>query len=105
MQTVNILLEPGVATIATHKDIGVYENVVWVNTARLVSHTSEYQMWELLLFLFSQYVRPTGGPYANKVIYELLTCQPILLQEQFHHALAFLFNLFVSFAHNALVVL
>jgi hypothetical protein len=30
----------------------------------------------------------------------LLACQSVLLQEQFHHALALLLDLLVSFAHN-----
>ena len=100
VQTIGILLEPGIATVATHEHVGVHKDVVWVKVARLVSHGSEYQMWELLLFLFGQYVHPTGCPHANEVIYELSACQSVLLQEQFHHALALLFNLFVSFAHN-----
>jgi len=58
-------------------------------------------MRELLLLLFGQYVRPTGGPHAYEVIHELPACQSVLLQEQFDHALALLLNLFVSFAHNA----
>ena len=40
-------------------------------------------MRELLLLLFGQYVRPTGGPHAYEVIHELLACQPVFLQEQF----------------------
>ena len=42
VQTVGILLEPGIATVATHEDIGVHEDVVWVKVARLVSHGSEH---------------------------------------------------------------
>ena len=60
-------------------------------------------MRELLLLLIGQYVRPTGCPHAYEVIYELPACQSVLLQEQFEHALALLLNLFVSFAHNAVV--
>ena len=100
VQTIGILLEPGVATVATHEHVGVHKDVVGVKVARLVSHGSEYQMWELLLLLIGQYVRPTGCPHANEVIYELSACQSVLLQEQFHHALALLLNLLVSFAHN-----
>ena len=61
-------------------------------------------MWELFLLLVGQYVRPTGGPHAYEVIYELPAGQPVLLQEQFDHAFALLLNLFVSFAHNAVVL-
>jgi hypothetical protein len=32
----------------------------------------------------------------------LLACQPVLLQEQFDHALALLLDLLVSFAHNCM---
>ena len=99
-----ILLEPGIATVATHEDICVHEDVVWINAARLVSHGSEYQMWELFLFFIRQYVYPTGCPNANKVIYELPACQSVFLQEQFDHAFALLLNLFVSFTHNAVVL-
>ena len=60
-------------------------------------------MWELYFLLVGQYVRPTGGPHAYEVIYELPAGKPVLLQEQFDHALSLLLNLFVSFAHNAVV--
>ena len=71
-----------------------------VEVARLVSHVSEYQMRELFLLFFGQYVYPTGSPHAYEVIYELSACEPVLLQEQFDHTLTLLLNLFVSFAHN-----
>ena len=60
-------------------------------------------MRELLLLLFGQYVCPTGGPYADEVIYELPACQSVFLQEQFEYTTTLLLNLFVSFAHNAVV--
>ena len=60
-------------------------------------------MRELLLLLFGQYVCPTGYPEAYEFFYELPACQSVLLQELFDHALALLLNLFVSFAHNAVV--
>ena len=87
-----VVLEAGVAAVAAHEDVGVHEDVVGIEIARLVSHRSEHQMWELFLLLLSQNVRPAGSPHAHEVIYELLACQSVLLQEKLDHALALLFN-------------
>ena len=73
-------------------DVGIHEDVVWVEIAPLVRHGSEYQMWELFLLLISQYVHPAGCPHAYEVIYKLTACQSVLLQEQFEYALALLFD-------------
>jgi hypothetical protein len=82
----------------------VLEKTDLVRIETLYCHGSEYQMWELLLFLFGQRVRPTGRPEAYEFFYELPACQSVLLQEQLDHAIALLLNLFVSFAHNAVVL-
>ena len=60
-------------------------------------------MWELFLLLLGERVRPAGGPNAHEGVNELLACQSVLLQEQLDHALALLFDQFVSFAHNSVV--
>jgi len=102
VQTVGVLLEPAVAAVAAHEDVSVYEDVVGIEWTFLACHRSEYQVWELFLFLLGERVRPTGGPEVHEVVYELLACQPVLLQEQFDHALALLLDLLVSFAHNCM---
>ena len=65
--------------------------------------SSERQMREHFLLILSQGVNPTGHPHSDEGVYKLFTGQSVLLQEQLKYAFALLLNLFVSFAHNAVV--
>ena len=105
VQTVGILLESGIATVAAHEHVGVHEYVVGIEWACLACHYSEYKVWELFLLFFGQRVRPTGGPKTYEFFNELSACQSVFLQKQFYHTLALLLNLFVSFAHFAVVLM
>ena len=81
MQTVRVLLETGVAAITTNEDVGVYEDVVVIEWTLLARHRSEYQVWELFLLLLGERVCPASGPEVHEIVYELLACQSVLLQE------------------------
>ena len=105
VQTVGILLESGIATVAAHEHVGVHKYVVGIEWACLACHYSEYKVWELFLLFFGQRVRPTGGPKTYEFFNELSACQSVFLQKQFYHTLALLLNLFVSFAHFAVVLM
>jgi len=105
VQTVGILLEPGIATVAAHEHVSVDKYMVGIEGAYLACHCSEYKVWKLFLLFFGQRMRPTGGPETYEFFNELSACQSVFLQEQFHHTLALLLNLFVSFAHFAVVLM
>jgi len=94
-----VLLVAGVAAVAAHEDVGIHEDVVVIEWTFLACHRSEYQVWKLFLLFLGERVSPAGGPEVHEVIYELLACQSVLLQEQLDYALALLLDLLVSFAH------
>lgn len=60
-------------------------------------------MWKLFLLFLRQRAHPTGHPDVEQSVYEFLTLQSVLLEQQFEYALALLLHLFLFLAHNAVV--
>ena len=65
VQTVCILLVAGVAAVASHKDVGVHEDVVGVEFECLLRHRSECEVGELGLLLFREFVNLASHPDAE----------------------------------------
>lgn len=102
MQTIAVGLVAGIAAVGPDEHVGIHEDVVGIVCLDLSCHSrrSEYQMWELLLFLGGEEVEVSRHPHAYLCVHEFLVLQPRFLKEQLQHGLALLFNLFLFLAHN-----
>ena len=62
VQTVGILLIAGFAAVASNEDIGVHEYVIGIEFECLLCHRSEYEVRELSLLLFCEFVNLARHP-------------------------------------------
>ena len=79
VQAVCVLLVAGVTAVASHKDIGVYEYVVRIEFECLLRHRSEYEIGELGLLLFREFIHLASHPDTEQEVNEFLTLESVLL--------------------------
>ena len=78
-QAVCILLVASVTAVASHKDVGVYEYVVRIEFECLLRHRSEYEIGELGLLLFREFIHLACHPDTEQEVNEFLTLESVLL--------------------------
>ena len=79
MQTFGILLVASITAVASHEDIGVHEDVVGIEFECLLRHRSEYEVRELGLLLFREFVQLASHPNTEQEVNEFLTLESVLL--------------------------